>query len=281
MKSLNYVKYLLPLILFVIIPPTTCAETTIATMNCYWYLTGDLTNTNPYTVFVSVPDNVSYSSKSLKAPDDFLKITLNDNDTPTYNTIVFYNTILNGKKGFWMPPYSTIKIHMGGIWNFSLTESDSQENYGVSGPGLVNELKVIDLQTLFPTYKQGVKFDNFKLYVHGSISKSPDTTTLSLIIPTPVALKGYYRFGKIVGDHDIDIWTDSYNEYIDKHEKIKYKQNPDIYDTDDALVPTMDDDLGNSNLKIKIFDVPAMVFTTSSYEPLDFKYAMYWDKNYN
>ena len=69
-------------------------------------------------------------------------------------------------------------------------------------------------------------------------------------------------------------------EYINKHKKTAYKQNPELYNIDDALVPNMDDSFG-SGVNLKLFDVPAMAFTTSDKQPIDFAYVMYWDKEYN
>jgi len=267
-------------IIFISFIPIVCAESAIADMNGYWTLTGELTNTNPYTVFVAVPDNITYSYKTLKSSDDFLSVSLKDNSPPPINTLVIYTTVLNGKEGFWMPPYSTAKISIGGVINYSLTIDDSQNGYDISGPALVNRLELLELNTIFPIYKRGVKFDNFKLYVHGSIKKSDDTDTVSMIIPAPIAIKNYYKFNKIKGSHDIDVWIDSYNKYIERHKKISYKQNPELYEVDDALIPTMDDDFG-MDIKLKVFDVPAMVFTTSSSEPIDYRYVMYWDNKHD
>jgi hypothetical protein len=272
-------RYLIFIIFFISIIPIVCAETTIAQMEGYWILTGELTNTNPYTVFVAVPDNITYSYKTLKSSDDFLSVNLNDN-SPPINTVVVYTTVLNGKEGFWIPPYSTAEISIGGVINYSLTIDDSQNDYDISGPALVNRLEVLDLNTIFPIYKKGVKLNEFKLWVSGNISKSEDTDVLSIIVPAPVVLNDYYKFNKLLGKYDADVWIDSYNKYIDEHEQISYKQNPELYEIDDALVPIMDDDFG-MDVNLKIFDVPAMAFTTESSESIDFAYTMYWDEKYN
>ena len=258
-----------------------CAETTIAQMEGYWTLTGELTNTNPYTVFVAVPANMSYSYKTLKSSsDDFLKVNLNDelNNSPV--GIVFYDTVLNGKKGFWMPPYTTMKIYIAGIYDYSLNIDETATNYDISGPALVDKSKLIDVKTIFPIYKKGIKLNEFKLYVRGNISKSNNTDILSIVVPAPVVLKDYYKFNKLLGKYDADVWIGSYNKYIDEHKKISYKQNPELYEIDDALIPIMDDDFG-MDVNIKIFDVPAMAFTTESSKSIDFAYTMYWDEKYN
>ena len=65
-------KYIIPIILLIVLIPIGFAETAIATMDGYWVLTGEITNANPYTVFVAVPDNIDYTDKTLKSSNDFL-----------------------------------------------------------------------------------------------------------------------------------------------------------------------------------------------------------------
>ena len=272
-------RHLIFIMFFISLIPTVFAENTISNIDSHWTLTGYLTNTNPYTVFVAVPDNITYSQKTLKSSDDFLKVSLDDN-SPSINISTSHTTVLNGKKGFWMPPYTTVKIKMRGVIDYTISTDGSQNGYDVSGPALVDSVKVMDLKTIFPIYKKGVKFDNFRLYVRGSLTKSDNIDTLSLIMPAPLVIKNYYKFDKVIGTHDIDVWTDSYNKYVNKHKKLKYKQNSELYNIDDALVPKMDNDFG-MDIKLKTFDVPAMVFTTSSSEPIDYGYVMYWDNKYN
>ena len=268
-------KYLIFIMLFISIVPMVCAETTIATMDGYWTLTGEITNTNPYTVFIAVPDEINYYNKSLKSSDNFLKVNLTDNNVNTTNAVGFYSTVLNGKKGFWIPPYTTVKIKINGIMDYSLNIDEKQDNYDVSGPALVDKTKILDLKQLFPAYKKGIKLDRFRLYVRGSIKKSDNTDVVSLIVPAPLVLKDYCRFNKILGKYDTDVWVDSYNAYINNHKKLSSKKpNLDVFD--DALVPNMEDDLG-MDVHLKLFDVPAMTFTTSSSKDIDYAYAMYWD----
>ena len=261
--------------------PSSCMGATIATMEGEWILSGEITNTNPYTIFVIVPEYVTTQIISLKSSDDFLSVGLNEaNNSVIY--VDFDNTelILNGESGFWMPPYTTMKISMDSDYNYILSAGGTTTNYEISNPALVSGTKVIDVKTIFPIYKKGIKLSNFKLHVRGNVCKSEDTDVLSIVIPAPVVLDNYYRFNKILGKYDKDVWVNSYNEYIKKHEKINYNQNSELYEIDDALIPKMDDDLG-MDIKLKIFDVPAMVFTTSSSEPIDFTYTMYWNENYD
>ena len=273
-------KYIIPIILLIVLIPIGFAETAIATMDGYWVLTGEITNANPYTVFVAVPDNIDYTDKTLKSSNDFLKVSLSGNIVDNPDGTVFYNTILNGKRGFWIPPYTTVKISREGILNYTLNIDESQVNYDIAGLALVDTTKILNLKQVFPIYQKGIMLDNFKLYVRGSIIKSDNSEVISIIVPAPLVLDNYYQFNKIFGKYDVDIWVSSYNEYINKHKKTAYKQNPELYNIDDALVPNMDDSFG-SGVNLKLFDVPAMAFTTSDKQPIDFAYVMYWDKKYN
>lgn len=250
-------------------------------MNGYWTLTGEITNTNPYTVFVAVPDKIEFTDKSLISSKDFLKVSLSDNIENNTRGVVFYNAVLNGKKGFWIPPYTTMKINTVGLLDYTLNVDESQTNYDIAGPALVDTTKILNLKKVFPIYKKGVMLDDFKLYVRGSIKKQ-NSEVISMVVPAPLVLKDYYQFNKVLGRHDIDVWVDSYNSYIHKHKEMTYKQNPDLYNNvDDALVPNMGDDLGNENINLKLFDVPAMVFTTSDNHNIDYAYVIYWDKKYS
>jgi len=261
--------------------PSSCMGADIATIEGEWKLSGEITNTNPYTVFVIFPDEVALSEKSLKSSDDFSIVSLNDESNNSLIWVDFDNTLLklNGKRGFWMPPYTTMKIFMNSNYSYTLGADESATNFDISGPALVSSTKLIDVKTMFPIYKKGVKLNEFKLWVSGNIHKSEDTDVLSIIIPAPVVLSNYYKFNKILGKYDKDVWIDSYNDYITKHKKMNYKQNPELYEIDDTLIPNMDDDVLGMDVKLKIFDVPAMVFTTTSSESLDFAYTMYWNEN--
>ncbi|WP_232217806.1 hypothetical protein [Methanocaldococcus sp. FS406-22] len=249
-------------------------EETIAKMSITYTLTGEITNTNPYSIFVAVPSNITFEEKTLPKPKDFLDVSVSTTQTPG---IVFYETVFNGKKGFWIPPYTTIKI---GIYHYlpityDIKVDESQENYDVVGPAVVNKVDVIDLNKLFPDAKyKGIKIGNFKLYVRGYIVKGNDTKSLSIIIPAPLVIENYDEFYKILGKGDVDIWERSYNDWYKNQMK---RKNINI-DNNDPLVPKMDDSLlldNNINSEFKIFDVPIMAFTTSSSQPINFYYIIY------
>ncbi len=279
---MKYIYTIFPVLFIILFSPSVFADT-IASMDGYWTLSGELINTNPYTVFITIPSNLTYTTQSLKSSDDFTVLTVKDN-VNSITAWAEYNSILNGEKGFWMPPYSKVQVELRGVINCSLDSSNAQDKYEISGPALVDTVKLINLKNIFPVYKEGVELNNFNLYVQGSILKSNNTDTISMIIPAPIVLQNYYQFDKIVNDHNVDVWVYSYNNYITKHEKLaEHKtQNPELYNNlDEALIPNMDDEGIGVDIKPKIFDVPAMVFTTSSKEPLSFAYTMYWDYKYS
>ena len=272
-------KYIFFLIFFIISIPLVSGETAIANMDTYLTLTGEITNTNPYSVFISTTQNISLTDKSLNSPNNFELLTVNS--TVINNTELNLNTItLNGIEGFWMPPYSTVKLKFGQEKEHTISSDGTAGSYEVVGPGLVNKVETINIKTLFEARKKGILLNEFKLYVRGSVEKSDDTDMLSLILPSPIVLEGYYKFNKIMGTKDIDVWKDSYNDYLKGHDKISHKENPELYEIDDTLVPKMDTDFG-IDTKLNVFDVPAMVFATSEKQPIDFAYTMYWDEKYS
>ena len=80
MKTFN-IKYLTIFLLLVSVSTVNAAvivndatlnpdETTIAELYTYWKLTGEITNTYPYSVFISIPEDIEYSLKSLGTPKD-------------------------------------------------------------------------------------------------------------------------------------------------------------------------------------------------------------------
>ncbi len=248
----------------------------ISTINYNWYLTGELTNVNPYSVFITIPNTGTEEVTQLNSPESFLKVTVGSSN----DTIISwheYETKLNGKEGFWIPPYSTLKIRVFGQPKLlDLTVDNTQPEYELSGPGLVSQYININPYKLFPIYKKGVLLNNFKLYVYGSIEKTDDTDVLSIVVPAPLILNNYYRFNKIISSNEVDIWDGSYKDYLERQNKLTYKMNPELYNIDNSLTPIEDGSLG-INYNLKPFDVPIMAFTTSDTKPVNFAYTMYWD----
>ncbi|ACX72001.1 conserved hypothetical protein [Methanocaldococcus vulcanius M7] len=245
-------------------------ERTIAKMGYSYTITGEITNTNPYSIFVAVPSNISFEEKTLPKPKDCLSATLDlVNQT---SGVVYYSDIFNGKKGFWIPPFTTVKIR---IYNYNKTTYDinidnSQSDYDVVGPAVVDKVKVLDLNTLFKDAEdKGIKIGKFKMYVDGYVVKE-DTDSISIIIPAPIIIKNYDEFYKIVGNGDADVWISSYNSWYEKQLERK-GINPN---NDNPLIP-QDNGVLEPPDNFKIFDVPAMAFTTSSFHPIDFYYIVY------
>ncbi|WP_236953653.1 hypothetical protein [Methanocaldococcus bathoardescens] len=242
-------------------------------MSVTYKLTGEITNTNPYSIFVAVPSDITFEEKTLLKPEDFLDVTIEKTES---SGIVFYDTVFNGKEGFWIPPYTTVKIQIYQplpiIYNIKIDES--QENYDVIGPVVVNKVNVIDLNKLFPDAKyKGIKIGKFRLYVRGYIVKGNDTESLSIIVPIPWIIDNYDEFHNL-GDDKVNIWISSYNKWYKNQMKRK-----NIYiDNNDPLIPKMDDGLlsgGDTNFNFRVLDVPAMAFTTSSNQPIKFYYTIY------
>jgi len=257
-----------------------------------WKLSFEITNTNPYTVFVAIPEAIECYNKSLKYYKDFKKV----NVSGVVATYVDRDmVVVNGERGIWVPPYTTVKVYRHGIFIYNIGTTVMPNKFKVIGPVLVNTTWVIDdflLENYI--YKYGVKIGNYRLVVHGKIVKKPDTDVLSMVIPAPLVLKNYDRFHKLLGRHDVDIWVNSYNDYIEKHHKLyderreiavlekgselhNLMSSPFIPSVDDALIPERNRDFVDKDLNLRPFDVPAMVFTTDDgdMKALEFAYVMY------
>lgn len=289
-------RSVIPLILFLFLfinLSQTSAET-ICKIEGTWRLSFEITNTNPYTVFVAIPENIHFSDRSLKYSTDFTKLSINVEVTTNKDMNDYYTT-LNGKIGIWIPPYTTVKIYKNGNFSYILNTPGVEDEFKVIGPALVDVIKVFDETQLKSLYKYGIIVDNYRLYVDGKIIKSPDTEVISMVIPAPLVLDDYDSFRKLVGRYDVDIWVDSYREYIKGHKRIALRRYSQLYNSiDDSLIPNIDDDLvvynsldsavealdndlRSKDIHLKLFDVPAMVFTTDDgeYKPLRFSYVMY------
>ncbi|MBW9222553.1 hypothetical protein KKP97_05860 [Methanothermococcus sp. SCGC AD-155-C09] len=264
----------------VITLPLVSGEYTLNTIDAYWKISYEITNTNPYTVFVVMPYNINFSNVLIKLPKDFTTLNVSGFTFTNQDYGEIYTT-LNEELGFWVPPYTTVKIHRDGILSYMLIPNipdNAQNEFRVAGPAIMNNITIFDeKERMKLLHKEGVKI-KYKLYVRGKFLKSKNSNVVSMVIPAPLVLKNYHTFNKIVGKGDVDIWVDSYNDYIRKHEKISYKMHPELYDNvfnDDTLIPKMLTEPDDDSMNIKLFDVPAMVFTTSDDKPIEFSYVMY------
>jgi len=267
-------KLLILILLFSLFLPPNFGERTIAHMSITYKLTGEITNTNPYSIFVAVPSNITFEEKTLLKPKDFLDVNIEKTES---SSNISHSTVFNGKEGFWVPPYTTVKINIYHYLpiTYDITIDESQKSYDVVGPVVANKVNVINLNKLFPDAKyKGIKIGNFKLYVRGYIVKGNDTESISMIVPAPLVIENYDEFHKILGKEDVDVWERSYNDWYKNQMK---RKNINI-DNNDPLVPKMDDSLlldDNINSEFEIFDVPIMAFTTSSSQPINFYYIIY------
>ena len=250
-----------------------------------WKLSFEITNTNPYTVFVAIPDAISYYKKPLKYSEDFQKLDVEGIVTTRIDKDDY--TILNGEKGIWIPPYTTVKVQKYGIFVYDLRTTVMPDRLKVVGPALMDTTSVFDETYLEESLrKYGVKVSNYRLLVDGKINISNNTEVLSIVIPAPLVLENYNSFHKLVGRYDVDVWVDSYRGYVNKHKTMASKRYSELYNSiddtlvpvvDDTLMPLMDNNLRDRDANLKPFDVPAMVFTTDDGEikPLEFSYVMY------
>jgi len=257
-----------------------------------WKLSFEITNTNPYTVFVAMPEPVWCYQQCLKYSGNFQKLGISG-VVATYDENY---TVLNGRKGIWIPPYTSVRVQRHGIFIYNLNVSVIPDRHEIIGPALLNGTTVFDnvfLERFLNKYN--VKVGNYKLLVNGKIVKLADNTqVLSIVIPAPLVLDDYYAFYKLLGKHDVDIWVDSYRNYVNEHSKIYTNtygtvllekdselssvfNNALIPTVDDTLVPDNDNNLKDENFGLKPFDVPAMVLTTDDgdHESIKFSYVMY------
>jgi hypothetical protein len=259
------------------------AQTTVASVETYWILDGEITNLYPYSVFISVPEEIEYVTKDLRSSKNFVKLTSGETSDVRDKITVDISPMaeLNGQKGFWLYPYTKVNFKMYSNRTDTLS-TENEDGDGVTrtmeivGPSIYPKTQLIDLNELIPASKQtGIKIDNFKLTVTGSIKKR-DTEVMSIIVPAPVVLKDYSRFDKFTGRYSLNRWVDSYSDYIFGH---KETSNYGLALLDNSLVPILD-----FGISYNIFDVPAIVYTTSSGNEFDFFYQMYWyekNQNYN
>lgn len=263
-------------------------------------LSGEFTNTNPYSVFIALPDeyiDVSSTGSLPKPNDGCEEISLqdessvinNEGNTTTTNTIVYnletpdekYITYFNGKAGFWMPPYSTVKVKLR-VYNHTKSINinvPDENNFRIIGPAVSSSYDEIDLNNIYPdAKKEGILLSNFRLYVYGKINlDGTNTNAVSLIIPAPIVLKDYSQIHVVKStDTDKKIWI-NYYDWLNNFKNIKNNRNDEILkklnEEFGDFNPMVSDDLSIS-LKRKYF--PAVAFTTESVgSSLDFLYVVY------
>ncbi|XRP96288.1 hypothetical protein ACO3UB_04910 [Methanocaldococcus sp. 16A] len=202
------------------------------------------------------------------------------------------NATLNGVKGFWLPPYTTVKVKIVGSLKTYIGNSYDNKNFEIYGPAVVNEIRVLDPKKIFScAIENGININYLKLYVRGKIEKG-NTDTISIVIPAPLIIENYNSFSKINYDeYNADIWIDSYEKWVNNLEKLSNSNENEYYveaedtsyisgalSSDDPLIPKFGWDVEDTKSLFTKFDVPAIEYTTSSDEPIEFAYVIYWNK---
>ncbi|WP_456417554.1 hypothetical protein [Methanocaldococcus sp.] len=275
---------------------TTNITTTIPTekfgeIHLSYYIVGEITNLNPYSVFIAIPDgNINIeTSNTLPIPSSgVIQATINTSNNITYYLLKPSSlTEFNKKLGFWLPPYTTTKIKLA-VYDYNMTiniNAPKEYNFRVIGPAVVNTYKVISIKDMFPkALEEHIRLNNFKLYVYGYLeiynepilneNESIMSSGSSLILPLPLAFKNYKDI-QIVNDNGIWInYYDWYNNFIN----ITINNN-EIKNYDSDFDPTLTNDVLLGNLNINRY-FPAMAFTVSdSSGKIKFYYTVDWKEN--
>ncbi|WP_423793239.1 hypothetical protein ACPB8Q_03235 [Methanocaldococcus indicus] len=265
-------------------------------------ISGDITNLNPYPVFIAIPiiennESMDYSYvKSLPIPNvDVVEINV---EYPNTTIIYIYKpdkiVKFNGKYGFWLPPYTTAKLIFRTNYTLNLNFNYNNENtFRVLGPAVLDKYEVIDLNKLFSNKNiDNIKLDNFKLTVFCTLRFNENTVSyklfnvydnnsiniegVSLIIPAPIILNDYSEIYTSTPSNTPDIWInyyDWYNRFIESKYNNIYniynENNDDWLDSGSLLL----DDEANEDINLYY---PAVAFTTTTLKPIDFYYTVYW-----
>ncbi|CAB3287668.1 conserved exported protein of unknown function [Methanocaldococcus lauensis] len=271
---------------------TTTMSESIGTISLSYSIVGEVTNLNPYSVFVAIPDEYIEIEdvETLPIPSSgIIPSTIDCPDTTSFQILKpKYLCIFNKKIGFWLPPYTTAKIKLS-VYDYNMTiniNAPTENNFRVIGPAVVNSYKVISIKDLFPNAKkEHIKLENFKLYVNGYLEIYKDYSNEnitssgdSIILPLPLAFKDYKNINII---DDNGIWINYYDWY---HNFINIKNsyiNNELNDYNSDFDPTLtDDDLIDSNLNMENKYFPAMAFTVSdSSGKIRFYYIIEWKNN--
>ena len=187
-------RAVIPLMLLLLFILPQISAKTICNIEGTWKLSFEITNTNPYAVFVAIPEEIYFFDRplDLEYSEDFLKLDI-DGKIATNEDIEDYYTTFNGKIGIWIPPYSTVKIDKDGNFSYNLS-TYNWNGFKVVGPALMDTTKILSETQMMSLYKYGIKVHNYKLYVNGKIVKSPNTEVISIVIPAPLVLENYDIF---------------------------------------------------------------------------------------
>ncbi|ENN95783.1 hypothetical protein J422_05973 [Methanocaldococcus villosus KIN24-T80] len=273
-------RVLLFLIFF--LPYIYAENVVIGEINLKYTISGEMTNNNPYPIFIALPDEyvVINTYKTLPLPNSgYCNLDIYQNSTnATYYLIkpeLKYMTIFNGKKGFWLPPYTTVKLKMI-LPNISYALSiniPDEHNFRSVGPAICNKYGVIKLDNIYPNAKRdNIILDNFKLTVYGCLKLNDYSNAYSLIIPAPITFDEYKDIVIIpINDVDDKIWI-NYYDWLNGFMKVKRKKKLlDDYSDNGLLIDDLDINLDKN--------YPALAFTTTSTnQNLEFYYIVYWKR---
>jgi hypothetical protein len=299
-------KFILLFLLSIIAIPLTFAqnETTTPTetfgkIHLSYSIIGEITNLNPYSIFIAMPDGYIEieSSETLPIPSDgVIQATIEKPENVTYYILKPEKlTKFNKKFGFWLPPYTTTKIKLR-VYDCNMSidiESPTEYKFRVIGPAVSNTYNVINIKDIFPyASKEHIKLGKFKLYVDGYVEIYSESTTnlennkpvigsgaSSIIIPLPLVLKDYKNINLIKDNKAPDIWVNYYDWYHNfmntkDYYLMKELEKEDVSDFD----PTLSDDFDDIDFEDKYF--PAMAFTVSDGGgKIEFYYTMEWENN--
>jgi hypothetical protein len=275
-------KLMILLIMLFISTPTVFSEA-LGEFHLTYKITGEITNLNPYSVFIAMPDGqvVIEDSGTLPAPSGVIQANLIPSENITYYHIKPDLTTFNKKAGFWLPPYTTTKIKLAVYdYNISIDVSPPTEyDYRVVEPIVANTYKILKIERMFPyASKEHIKLGNFKLYVDGYLEIYRDAGALSVVLPLPIVLDKYEDFYMRKDKKAPDVWVNYYDWYYNFINTKNYYLMKELEKEMSDFDPMISDDFSEFDFKQKEF--PAMVFTVNEGGgKIEFYYTMEWEGN--
>jgi hypothetical protein len=255
---------------------------TFGKIHLTYTIVGEITNLNPYSIFVAIPDGqvTIESYKSLPLPSDgIIHANIVESGLIYYHLKPERLTKFNKKEGFWLPPYTTTKLKLR-VYDYNLTiyvEAPTEYDYRVIGPAVANTYKVLKIENLFPhASKEHIKLGNFKLYVDGYIEIYKNVGASSVIIPLPLVLDKYKNLYIIKDKTAPDVWINYYDWYHNFINTKNYYLIKELEKEISDFDPMLSYDFNEFEVKKK--EYPAMAFTIDEGGgKIEFYYTMEWD----
>ena len=282
-------KPILFLIFFITFPIVFAQSETVNTPEAFgkihlsYTIIGEITNLNPYSIFVAIPDGqiTIESYKSLPLPSKGITpASISESGGITYYHLKPERlTKFNKKEGFWLPPYTTTKLKLR-VYDYNLTVyvgTSTENDYRVIGPAVANTYKVLKIENLFPHASQEhIKLGNFKLYVDGYIEIYKNVGTSSVIIPLPLVLDNYKDLRILKDKNAPDVWVNYYDWYHNFINTKNYNLIKELEKEISDFDPMLSYDFNEFEVKKK--EYPAMAFTIDEGGgKIEFYYTMEWD----